>query len=111
MNKTIDIVKQAVQQANAKLAEDLKTYPRQVPFAWSEPGGYIGCSVRTQLTCPAARASMGGRVLGGFACSQRHGRMIVTWWDNNDVHQPDRGPATVEFLLEKLLDIQLPDEV
>lgn len=105
MSITHQIVQAAVILANASLAVSLETYPRKRPFIWGDPVPYSGGSVRVYLHREGERYS------GCFVCSRRLKVMTMTWHDENGAPVRARGEATIKFVVDQLLDIQLPDEV
>lgn len=102
--KAIEILGEAVRLANEKLDEDLKARPRQKPFRWAQPRAYHGGSIRVYLVREE------GRFDGCFTCSRRLRTMAMTW-AADAVCERSRGPATVEFVLSQLVDVELPEEV
>lgn len=105
MSISHQIVQAAVILANASLTESLKTYPRKRPFQWGDPVSYHGGSVRVYLQREGERYS------GCFVCSRRLKVMTMTWHDENGAPVRTRGEATIQFVVDQLLGIQLPDEV
>ena len=104
MSHTHQIVQAAVILANASMAERLKTHPRKRPFSWGHPVLYIGGSVRVYLHRDGELYS------GCFIFRRRLKVMTMTWHDENGAPGRSRGDATIKFVVDQLLGIQLPEE-